>query len=151
MTVEHQATPEERAYHRLVDEQWESLSEAARAILEKANSATYCEHMIDNVILDPRDYVQIVEEMRLEAASLTDHDCDQLAKIWCSALAAAASVDPRDFETIVRRRVYPADLHKYYRMLSGMVEEVEWEKRYAEYRKRELAESEPIDDEDIPF
>jgi hypothetical protein len=32
-----------------------------------------------------------------------------------------------------------------------MVEDIEWEKRYAEVRKKELAEQEPIDVEDAPF
>ena len=99
----------------------------------------------------PCEYDEAMEEMRLAAAETTDHDREQLAGIWRSALAAAASVDPYDYETRVARRAYRADLHRYYRMLSDMVEEVEWEKRYAEFRKKELAEREPMYDEDIPL
>jgi hypothetical protein len=51
--------------------------------------------------------------------------------------------------------VYPADLHSYYRMVSGMVEEVLLEvvreKRYAENQTEKREEQEPIDDEDFPF
>jgi len=36
-------------------------------------------------------------------------------------------------------------------MVSSKVEEVEWEKRWAEFRKKALAEQEPTDIEDLPF
>ena len=151
MNTEYQMTPEERAYDQLIDEQWESPSEAARTILEEAMSAAYRDHLVHSTFVDPREYAEVMEKMRLAAAVLTNHDCGQLAKIWRSALAAGASVDPYDYETIVEYRAYPAHLHRYYGMFSGMVKEVEWEKRYAELEKKELAELEPIDDEDIPF
>lgn len=151
MTVEFQKTPEERAFDQLVEEQWESLSEAARNLFREANSAAYINHLVHNVCFQPCEYDEAMEKMRLAAAELTDHDCERLARIWRSALAAAASVDPYDYETLVAWRAYPANLHRYYRMLSGMVEEVEWEKGYAEFRKKELAEREPMDDENSPF
>jgi hypothetical protein len=143
-------TTEEKAFDQLVEELWESLPEAARSLFREANSAAYMDHMIDNVCYQPWEYDEAMGNMRLAAAELTDHDCERLARIWRSALAAAASVDPYDYETLVAWRAYRGDLHRYYRMLSGMVEEVEREKRYAEFRK-ELAEREPMDDENIPF
>jgi hypothetical protein len=88
--------------------------------------------------------------MRLAAAELTEDDCEGLTNIWDSALAAAASIDPYDYETPVTYDACCAHLHRYYMMVSSKVEEVEQEKRYAEVRKKDLSEQEAAVIEDPP-
>ena len=152
MTTKHQKTPQESTFYQLVDEGWESLSEAAQDVVGQALLIAYKEYLIDSRIYVPQeDKDEHMKEMRRAAAELTEHDCEGLTKIWRSALAAAASIDPYDYETLVGLREHPADLYGCYRMVSSKVEEVEREKRYAEVRKKELAEQEPIDVEDAPF
>lgn len=87
----------------------------------------------------------------LEAVGeLTDLEHELLAKLWRSALAAAASIDSEDFETLAGYCVYSGDLHWYYRMCSGMVEEVLQGRKETEHQK-EVAEEEPEDFSDIQF
>ena len=89
------------------------------------------------------------ENMRLGAACITDSVNELLAKLWRAALAAAASIDPAD-ETLVGHKVNLGNLHRYYRMFSGMVEEILQErmilqqKKYAELKEK-IAEREPDD------
>jgi hypothetical protein len=155
MTAKHQMTPEERAYHQLLREQSDSLSQAAHRLLAEADEAANRCCMADWISYQDMEYEEAMEKMRLAATELTDHDCEQLTQLWRYALAAAASVDPHDYETVVAWRAYRADLHSFYRMMSGMVEEtvedVVLEKRYAENHEEKCAEQEPIDDEDFPF
>ena len=156
MTALHQMTSEERAYEQLLDEQSESLSEAALEVLRGAYSVAYSYYMVHNISFGPPDAEEIMEIVYPLAADLTDHDCRRLARIWCAALAAAASVDPYDHETLVQHRVYRADLHGFYRMWSGLVEDVLESKKEADRqqeadRQNELAESEPPNYEDVPF
>jgi hypothetical protein len=156
MTIEHQKTAEERALQQLVDEGGEALSEAGRTVLGQALDISFkaffgqaCGRMYM-----PEEYEGDMEEMRRAAAELAEDDFVGLAKIWRSALAAAASVDPYDFETLAGHRVYAGDLHRCYRLLSSRLEEVrdaERKKRFEELRKQEPAEREPMDAEDPPF
>jgi hypothetical protein len=148
MTTEHQTTREEEAYWRLLEEM--ELSKAARTVLEEAQSAAYRANMVRSYCFQPEEYEEAMEKMRLAATKLSDRECERLAKLWRAALAAAASIDADDFETPAGRRVYSGDLHYYYRMVSGMVEQILQEKRYAGYRK-EIAEREPVDLPDAPF
>jgi hypothetical protein len=150
MTPEHQATPEEEAYGNLLRKTWEKLSEPARAVIEEAQLAAYGAHMVHNYCFQPEEYEEAMEKMRVAAAELSGHECELLAKLWRAALAAAASIDSEDFETLAGYRVYSGDLHWYYRMLSGIVEKILEEKRLAELQK-EHAEREPEDISDIPF
>jgi alkylhydroperoxidase family enzyme len=144
MTPEHRATPEEKAYGRVLDETWEMSSEAARTIIGEAQSAAYAANMVRSYCFQPEEYDEAMEKMRLAAAKLSDRERELLAKLWRAALAAAASIDSEDFETLAGYRVYSGDLHWYYRMLSGMVEKILEEKRLAELQK-EHAEREPED------
>ncbi len=154
MKTEHQFTREQEAYERFLDEIWEMLSVPARAMIEEAQSTAYAAHMVRSYCYQPEEYDEAMDRMRLAAAGLTDRERELLAKLWHLALAAAASVDANDYETLTGYRVYRHNLHWYYRMSSGMVEEVLGEilreKREAEIRK-ELAEREPDDFSDIPF
>ena len=150
MTTEHQTTPEEEAYRRLLDEIRKMLSEPARAVIEEAQSAAYAANMVHSYCFQPEEYEQTMEKMRLTTAELSNRECELLAKLWRAALAAAASIDSEDFETLAGYRVYSGDLHWYYRMFSGMVEKILEEKRLAELRK-EIVEQEPENIWDIPF
>jgi hypothetical protein len=151
MTNEHRTTPEEEAYRRLLNEKWKTFSEAARTVVSEARSAAYGACMIYNYGFQwPQEHDEAMERMSIAAANLADHEHQLLAKIWRAALAAAASVDADDFESIAGIRVYAGDLHSYYRMVSGMIERTLQKKKIEEAR-RELAEREPIDYTDLPF
>lgn len=154
MTTEHQTTQLEEAYGQLLDRIWETLSEPARTILGEAQSAAYAENLVRSYCFQPVEYEEAMDRMRLAAVELSDHDPQLLAKVWRAALAAAASIDADDYETPAGHRVYSGNLHCYYRMLSGMVEEILSEKRWLKMeaeRKKVLAESDPEDLSDFPF
>ena len=154
MRVKHQATQEEETFWRLREEAWDTLSEAARTVLTQAEGTAYALRMVPSYCFQPEDYDEAMGKMRLATMELTDREHELLVRLWCAALAAAASIDPEDFETSTGYKVYRADLHSYYRVLSSMVEETLQEKRLAELRaehERSMAEREPIDDSDIPF
>lgn len=142
MTTKHQMTREERAFHHRFREQSDSLSRAAHRLLEEASEAASRRCMADSYSYQDVEYEMALENMRLAATEPTDLDCEGLTKLWRYALAAAASMDHYDYETVVGRHVYPADLYSYYRMVSVMVEEVllriVGEKRYAENQKENL-------------
>ena len=125
MTTEHQTTPEEEAYERLVEENWESLSEMARTVLREAESAAYAAYMVRSYCFQPEEYDEAMEKMRLAAAALNARECELLARIWRAALAAAASIDADDLETIAGYGVYSANLHRYYGLVSAMVEQIQ--------------------------
>ncbi len=148
--TELQKTREEKAYWRLLEEKEAMLSETVRIILSEAESAAYKAHMVHNYSFAPEEYEEAMEQMRRAAAELTDRECALLATLWRAALAAASSLDPYDFETFAGFRVYQGDLYRYYRMFSGMIEEVVWEKKLVDFRK-EMAEEELIDQSDVPF
>jgi hypothetical protein len=129
MTIEYRETPEEIIFDQLVDKQWELLSEAARTVLRKAGRAAYKTYLEHSPSYMPDHYEDDMKTMRLAAAELTYSDCEGLTNIWDSALAAAASIDPYDYETPVTCDACCAHLHKYYGMVSSKLEEVEREKR----------------------
>jgi hypothetical protein len=151
MTTVHQTTQQEKAYIQFRDEYWEGLSEPARTLISEAQSAAYAAHMVRNYCFQwPEQHDEAVEKMRLAAARLTEREHELLAKLWRIALAAAASIDSGDYETLVGDRVYRGDLHRYYKMFSGMVEGTLQEKKLAELQKKS-AELETEDPEDVPF
>ena len=88
--------------------------------------------------------------MRSAGTEITDHEHELLARLRRSALAAAASVDSEDFETLAGYGVYSGDVHWYYRMCSGMVEGILQERKETE-RQKQVAEQEPEDVLDLPF
>src|SRR5215211_6202655 len=149
MTPEYQMTPEEEAYGQLLDETWEMLSEPARTVIGEAQSAAYAECMVHNYCFQPEEYDEAMEKMRLAAAKLTDSEYQLLAKIWRAALAAAASVDADDYESLAGHKVHSGDLHYYYRMVSSMVERTLQAMKRDELRK-ERAEQGSVDDSEIP-
>ena len=155
MTTEHQTTPEEEAYGQLLDEIWEGLSKSARELIRETQRAAYAAHMVRSYCFQwPEEFDEAMDRIRLAAAGLTNREHKLLAKLWHLALAAAASVDANDYETLTGHRVYRGNLHSYYRMLSGMVEEILGEilseRKEAEFQKQ-LAERESDDFWDIPF
>ena len=74
-------------------------------------------------------------KMCLATMELTDREHELLVRLWCAAKAAHHSlIRPRRFRDSTGYKVYRADLHSYYRVLSSMVEETLQEKRRAEQR-----------------
>src|SRR5215211_667584 len=145
----YQKTLEEKTHDQLVDAEWEWLSEAARTVVRKAGGAAYKSHLVHSSSYMPEQYDNDMKALRHAADEITEDDCHGLTKIWHSALAAAASIDPYDYETPVTRDAYCAHLHRYYRLLSSKVEEVEWEKR-CEVDRKKLSEQELAVIEDPP-
>jgi len=123
MTTEHQRTPEEKAYSRFLEEKVDMLSGAARTVLNEADLASYTDNLVHNVSFDPVEYEEAMEKMRLAATEITNRDLELLWRLWRLALAAAASIDPRD-RTPAGVRYDAGDLHYFYSVLSGMVREV---------------------------
>lgn len=153
MTNEPQtkATPEEKAYERLLNEKGDLLSKPAHVLLAEAYSAAYAAHMISSHCYQPEECEEAMENMRSAGAEVTDHDLKLLSKIWRAALSAAASIDPEDFETPAGpRRAYRGNLHCHYRMLSGMVEDI-WLERTLELQKKEAEQAPENFWDDSPF
>ena len=149
MTTEHQTTQQEMAYEQLLEERWEMLSEAARTLLLEAHSASYRKNMAHNISYQPEEYEEAMQKMHLASAEFTGRDFEMLAELVRGAMAAAASLDQYDYETLAGYRVYRVNLHWYYRMLFGMVDEILQEIKIAELQ--EIVASEPVDDSDPPF
>lgn len=149
MTTEHQTTPEEETYGRLVEEAREVFSTAAATILTEAEGAAYGDNLIRSYIFGPEEYEEAMDKMRLAAVELTDREHELLAKLWRAALAAAASIDPEDDTPVAYYKARQGDFHWYYRMLSGMVQEILQENKSA--MLREAAEKKPDDFSDFPF
>jgi hypothetical protein len=123
MTTEYQLTRQEEAYRRLLEEKKEMLSWAARAVLAEATRAAYEANMMHNGGLQPEKYDEAMEKMHLAAAGLTGRDCELLAEFVKAGYLAALSIDSNDVRP-AGYRVYGRDVHWYYRMVSGMVEEI---------------------------
>jgi hypothetical protein len=70
------------------------------------------------------EYDEAMDKMCLATVGLTDGEHKLLAKFWRAALAAAASIDSEDFESLAGFGVYSGNVHLYYRMVSGMVENI---------------------------
>jgi len=115
LITEHQVTPEQEAYGRVLDETWKMSSEAARTVIGEAQGAAYAENMVHSYCFQPEEYQEAMEKMRL-AAELSDRECELLAKLWRAALVAA-SIDSEDFETLAGYRVYSGNLHWYCRIV----------------------------------
>jgi hypothetical protein len=124
LTTEHQTTREEKAYKRKIEENEDMLSEAVRTILSEAEMEAYKFNLCRNYAYQPEEYDEAMEKMRLAAVELTDDECRLLSQLWHAALAAAASIDADDFESLAGYRVYSGNLHRYYRMVSGMIDKI---------------------------
>jgi hypothetical protein len=122
VTTKHQSTHEEGAYGQLLEDVWEKLSGPAQDILDRAQYTAYADNLAYNYAFHPEEYEEAMAKMRL--AKLTDQDRKLLAEVWISALAAAESLDPDDYETPVGYRTFRGDLHWYYRVVSDMVRDI---------------------------
>ncbi len=140
MTTEHQPTPEEKAYERLLDEVQERFSRPAEALFYRARDLAYAEHMIRNYIVDEEDFVEAEAKMSAVATALTDRDQEILTQIVRAARAAADSLDPEDYETVAGFRVHPGNLHDWYTLTADMVEHT-LEEENARRRAREDPEN----------
>ena len=151
MTTEYQSTREEEAYGRLLEETEGLLSEAARTVLATAQSAAYADCLVRGYFFQPEEYDDAKAEMSFAAVRLTDRDSELLARLWRSALGAAASIDPYDKTPAAGHRVVRGDAHRYYRMLSHMVEGILQEKKLEELRKAPTERKPVISVDDIPL
>jgi hypothetical protein len=148
MMSEYQPTPEEEAYELFFKENEEMLAEAAHTICRKAASEAYKIQLCRSYAYQEFEYDQAMEAMHLAATEITSRDRELLTKHWRFALAAAASIDPDD-ETPAGHKIDRGDVHWYYRMVSGMIEEILQEKKVAELQKQ-TAKREPEDLDDPP-
>jgi hypothetical protein len=119
----HKITLEQKAYGALLDEKVETLSEAADSILAEADRAATAYNLVSSYSFQPEEYDEAMERMRLAATRITQQDCETLAEIVQAGLLAALTIAPDD-KTLVGHKVDRGDLHWYYRMSSGMVDEV---------------------------
>ena len=147
MSAEYQWTPEEEAYGSLLKDMWEACSEPARVILEEAQTEAHAACMVHTSSFRPEEYEEAMRKMRSAAAEITEHEAELLGKFWRFAMAAAASIDPYD-PTPAGYKVDRGDVHRYYRMVSRMVEEIWEEKKIAEI-PREDAQVE-LDEDGLP-
>ena len=150
MTTKHRTTREEEAFGQLLEETEGTHSEAVRTIISEAETAAYARYMVPSYGFVPEEYDEAMQKMRSAATKLTDREHHLLAKVWRRALAAAASIDAEDFESLAGYGVYSGDLHRYYRTVSGMIERTLQEKQLEELSK-ETAGREPVDHSDLPF
>jgi hypothetical protein len=148
MTTEHKQTREEEACERLAEVMWEELSEAACTVLDEAHLAAYKMDLMRNYCYQPEEYDEAVEKMRAAAVKLTDRDCELLRAYVRATIAAFASIDRYDDETLVGRKVYRSHLSRYYQTIWEMIDNVlEWSFPF----RREAAKRDPIDPLDLSF
>ena len=124
MITKYQKTPQEEAYWRLVGEKREMLSDAAYDVYRQAQVTAFAANLDPYYNFQPREYNDAMEKMLRAADELTGRDRDLLAKLARAALTAAASIDPANEDKHLTHGVYVGDLHRYYRMLSNMVEAI---------------------------
>jgi hypothetical protein len=121
MTTEHQRTPEQEAFDRLLDEKWSLLSEYARELIGLAQDEAYKYNLIKSYAYQPFEYFMGMEDMVRLAGELGDQEREMIAAVGRAATAAAAAIDPED-ERPAGHRVCGGDVHYYYEMVSGMIE-----------------------------
>ena len=123
MTTENRMTREEEAYRRLLDKEWETLSEAARSIIDEAGLAAYKGSLVYTLGgLQPDEYEEAIKKMFLAATELAGREREILAELVRAANTAADSIDPED-RTPVGHKVDRGDVHRYYNMVAVMIEE----------------------------
>ncbi len=116
-------TPAQEAYGALLDEKVGKLSEAAGTILDEADRAATATNLVSWYCYQPEEYDEAMERMRLAATRITERDHESLTEIVRGGFLAALSVDIND-ETPAPYGVYGGNWHWYYRMFSGMVNDV---------------------------
>lgn len=119
----HEITLEQKAYKAMLDKKVEKLSEAGESILGEADSAALATNLVSWYCYQPEEYDEAMERMRLAATRITQQDHEILTEIVQAGFLAALSVDPND-RTPAPYGVGWGAYHWYYRMSSGMVDEV---------------------------
>jgi hypothetical protein len=122
MTTEHQRTPEEEGFNRLLDEKWNLLSEDARELVGLAQLEAYKDNLVHNCDCHPLEYSMCMEDMVRLAGELGDQEREFIAEVGRAATAAAAALDPED-KRPAGHKVCMGDVHRFYDMVSGMIEE----------------------------
>jgi hypothetical protein len=116
-------TTEEKAFDALLDEKRDEISEAARGLVELAAGCSYDHNLCRNYAFQPEEFYVAEHNMLHLAYALTEHDREALADVAQAAKAASDSLDRSDSETSAGFRICIADLHYYYAMTSGMIED----------------------------
>ena len=99
MAIGYQKTREERTFYQLVDEEWESLSEAARTVVRQAMGVAYKEYLIDSRIYMTQEYQDDIKAMRRTAAELIEHE-DLAFSLSCRRLRRSLRL--RDASRVAR-------------------------------------------------
>ena len=121
MITDNHPTPAEESYARLLEENWGSIPEAARALLREAWLTAYDQFMVHNTCNSVEEVNEAIERMNVAAADFADQDREFLAAVVGAMQAAADSLDPDDFETVVGYRTFRGHLHLYYTLGSDMI------------------------------
>ena len=114
---------EEKAFGALLDEKRDQISEAARGLVELAVGCSYVHNLCRNYAFQPEEFYVAEHNMLHLVYALTEHDREALAEVAQAAKAASDSLDKGDFETSAGFRICIADLHYYYAVTSGMIED----------------------------
>jgi hypothetical protein len=131
MTTEYQRTREEDVFERLLDEKWGELSEEAHSIVRTAYVEAYKYNLVRSYSYQPFEYFMGMEDMVRLSGELGDHEREILLEVGRAAAAAAAVIDPED-KRPAGYRGYGWNVHHYYKMMSGMIEEALQPKTNAE-------------------
>ena len=116
-------TAKERAFGALLDEKRHEITGAARELVELAADFAYVYALCRNYAFQPEELYITEHNMLHLAYALTAHDREVLVEVAQAAKAASFSLDKDDFETPAGFRICVANLHRYYAMISEMVEQ----------------------------
>jgi hypothetical protein len=122
MTTEYRKTREEEAFERLLDEKRDLLSEDALELVGTAQYEAYKYNLLKNYAYQPIEYFMGMEDMVRLSGELSYQEREIIVAVGRAAAAAAAAIDPED-ERLDGYRVYGGEVHDYYEMVSGMIEE----------------------------
>jgi hypothetical protein len=120
--TEHVKTAKEKLFDALLDAKRDEVTEAARELIGIAMDFSYGYNLCRNYAFQPEDLFMADHNMLDQAYVLTEHDREVLAEVAQAAQAASDSLEKHDFETSAGFRIWTADLHRYYAMISAMVE-----------------------------
>jgi hypothetical protein len=151
VTSEPRKTQQEEAAGRLLEENVEELSEPAKMIIGEAHMMAYAMCLCRGYCYQPQEYEEAMTRMRRAATGLTDRDEELLEAHVMANMAASASRNRYDDDTIIGFRGEScADLHYYYGTVWNAIDDVLTFRTNLMARRR-TAEQEPDDFSDVPF
>src|SRR5215207_8704253 len=120
VTYDYEYTPKEEAYEGLLNEVWETLSEAARSIVRRADTEAFTKCMLHNLEYTDEQFSEAMDSMHLAANRITQQDREILTEIMRVGFLAASSIDPDD-GTPAGYDMYRGGCHFYYNMSANMI------------------------------